>query len=66
IVTRMSMKSLEEQLPGAGFLRIHKSFIVAKGAITAIRKNSLFIDSMELPVGDSYKEALEAFAQRKL
>jgi two-component system LytT family response regulator len=61
IVTRQSMKSLEEELPAHIFLRIHKSFIVSRNFITSVRKNSVFIDSMELPIGDSYKEAVEKF-----
>ena len=64
VVTRMSMKSMEEQLPATQFLRIHKSFIIAKSAITAIRKNSVFVNEMELPVGDNYKEALEAYINK--
>lgn len=63
LVTRMSMKTLEEQLPQSGFLRIHKSFIVSKNAITAMRKNSVFIGIHELPVGDHYKEAVDGFVQ---
>jgi len=58
IVTRMSMKSLEDQLPPTKFMRIHKSYIVSIAAITSIRKNSLFIGPAEFPVGDSYKDAL--------
>ena len=64
IVTRISMKSMEEQLPASAFLRIHKSFIVSKHAITAIRKNSVFVGTMELPVGESYKEELDAFVNQ--
>lgn len=64
VVTRLSMKSMEEQLPPTGFLRIHKSYIVAKQAITAVRKNSVFVGSMELPVGDNYKDSLEAFVNK--
>lgn len=60
IVTRMSMKTLEDQLPHDGFLRIHKSYIVSKDAITALRKNSVFINQMELPIGDAYREAAYA------
>ena len=66
VVTRMSMKSMEEQLPASSFLRIHKSFIVAKPGITAIRKNSVFVGNMELPVGESYKESLDAFVNKHL
>jgi two-component system, LytTR family, response regulator len=65
VITRLSMKSMEEQLPPSGFLRIHKSFIVAKHHISAVRKNSVFIGEMELPVGDSYKEALDAYVNRQ-
>jgi two-component system, LytTR family, response regulator len=57
-VVRMSMKSIEEQLP-AYFERIHKSFIVNINKITSIRKNALFIDDKELPVSDSYKQVIE-------
>ncbi|HUQ96287.1 MAG TPA: LytTR family DNA-binding domain-containing protein, partial [Chitinophagaceae bacterium] len=65
-VARMSMKALEEQLPPALFLRIHKSYIVSKTFITAIRKNSVFINSLELSVGDNYKEAVDAYVKGSL
>lgn len=61
IVARTSMKALEEQLPAALFLRIHKSYIVSKAFITAIRKNSLFLKTLELPIGESYKESVDAY-----
>jgi two-component system, LytTR family, response regulator len=63
VVARMSMKNMEEQLPTSGFIRIHKSYILSKKAITAVRKNSVFMDAMELPVGDSYKEQVNAFVK---
>lgn len=65
VVTRLSMKSMEEQLPASGFMRLHKSFIVNTQAITSIRKNSVFIGTIELPVGENYKEALDAFANKR-
>ena len=58
VITRLSMKSLEEQLPASKFIRIHKSYIVSRAAITSIRKNSVFIGPEEFPVGDNYKDAL--------
>jgi len=64
IVARLSLKALEEQLPANAFLRIHKSYIVSKTAITAIRKNSVFLKTLELPVGDIYKEAVDEFVKR--
>ncbi|MEX6689334.1 response regulator [Danxiaibacter flavus] len=58
VVARMSMKSIEEQLPATSFIRVQKSYIVSKDYVTAIRKNSIFIGDIEIPVGDNYKEAV--------
>ena len=58
IITRMAMKAIEEELPVAKFLRLHKSYIVSLEHITAIRKNSVFLDEMELPVGENFREAV--------
>jgi len=60
VVTRMPLKQIEEQLAVAKFIRIHKSYIIAVAHITAIRKNSVFIGTMELPVGDNYRDAVAA------
>ena len=58
IITRMSMKSMEEQLPANQFIRIHKSYIVSVAFITAIRKSSVFVEQLELPVSETYQDAL--------
>jgi len=58
VITRMSMKSIEEELPSSKFIRVHKSFIVSVSAITSVRKNSIFIGPEEIPVGDNYKDAV--------
>ena len=57
----MSMKSIEEQLPSSVFLRIHKSYIVSKEYVTSLKKSSIFIENIELPVGDTYKEAVAEY-----
>jgi len=58
LVTRMPIKTIEEQLPPAQFIRIHKSYIVSVSFITAIRKTSVFMDSLELPLSDTYRDAV--------
>lgn len=58
IVTRMSMKSIEERLELLGFKRIHKSFIVNLGKITSIKKTRLVVEETELFIGDNYKSPL--------
>ncbi len=62
LLVRMSLKSMEEQVEGSGFLRIHKSFIAGIRHITAIRKTSLFMGDTELPVGEGYREAVAKLA----
>ncbi|HVB03598.1 MAG TPA: LytTR family DNA-binding domain-containing protein [Chitinophagaceae bacterium] len=64
VITRMSMKAMEEQLPTPEFFRIHKSFIVSVAHITAVRKNSVFIGQMELPVGEIYRKVVQELLRR--
>ena len=64
VVTRMGMKTLEDQLPSSKFIRIHKSYILAVAAITSIRKNSVFVGNSEFPVGDNYKDAVAALISK--
>jgi two-component system, LytTR family, response regulator len=66
LLVRTSAKTLESELPPEKFLRIHKSYIVAVASITAIRKNSLFISELELPVGETYRDALRQLTGRDL
>jgi two-component system, LytTR family, response regulator len=56
VLTRMSIKAIEEQLTGSPFIRIHKSYLISLPAITSVRKNSVFIQTMELPIGENYRE----------
>lgn len=56
LVVRTGFKILETQLPQDKFLRIHKSYMVAIEAITAIRKNSVFLGDKEISIGETYRE----------
>jgi two-component system, LytTR family, response regulator len=66
LLVRMSGKLLEAELPADKFVRIHKSYIIAIASITAVRKNSIFIKEMELPVGETYRDALRQLTGRNL
>jgi DNA-binding LytR/AlgR family response regulator len=66
LLVRMSNRTLEAELPSDKFVRIHKSYIVSIANITAIRKNSLFIKELELPVGETYRETLRQLTGRNL
>ncbi len=65
VVTRMAMKSIEEALPSSKFVRIHKSYIVSITYVTSVRKNSVFVGPTELPVSESYPEALAVITGKK-
>jgi DNA-binding LytR/AlgR family response regulator len=58
IVTMMSMSSLEELLPKAGFLRIHRSYIANLKKIDSIEGNTIHIGKYQLPVSKGQKEDL--------
>lgn len=58
VIPRMGMKAIEDELPASQFMRVHKSFIVSKEHITAVRKNSVFIGAMEIPVSDNYRDVI--------
>lgn len=64
VITRMGMKAIEDQLPQAQFVRIHKSYIVSLQYITAVRKTSVFLDALELPVGENHRDALNQITGR--
>jgi len=56
-----TMKYMEEKLPQTAFVRIHRSFIVRLGALSAIGSNEVYIGSRELPIGHAYRERLKPF-----
>lgn len=61
ILTLQNLRSFEGMLPAAGFIRIHKSFIIAIDKISSVDKQRVFIGPHTLPVGDAYvKQFLEA------
>jgi len=57
-VTLASLKDLEELLPATHFLRVHKSFIVAKNKVQALDGNRLEIGAHKIPVSRSRREAV--------
>ncbi len=58
VITRMSLKAMEEKLPSDRFVRTHKSFIVAISKITSIKRDFICIKEKEIPVGESYKDSI--------
>lgn len=58
VLSLMSLKSLENELPGDRFLRIHKSFIAAVSKVAGMEGNQILLGKAKLPLGASYREAV--------
>ena len=58
-VASMTMKQLEEDLPEAVFMRVHKSYIVNLQKISKIEGATVFMDKMMIPIGAVYKMGLD-------
>ena len=48
------------------FLRVHRSYIVNKDKITSFSKYDLWINAIELPIGDSYQPNWRSYMQATL
>lgn len=68
IISRTSLKTLREMLPEDSFLRIHRSYIVAKDKIEKFSKTQLKLKGCKelLPIGESYSFQFENFLKESL
>lgn len=64
VLTKMSLKGMEEKLPASKFVRVHKSYIVAADRITIIKRDLVYLGNNEIPVSDFYKENLSKITNR--
>ena len=61
ILTLMSLKSLEKELPETQFMRVHRSFIVSLKNIEVIERSQIVINKQRITVSDQYKSKFLAF-----
>ncbi|MCL5127710.1 LytTR family DNA-binding domain-containing protein [Algibacter sp. L4_22] len=55
ILTLMSLKSLQEELPDMQFMRVHRSFIVALKNIEVVERSQIIINKQRITVSEQYK-----------
>jgi DNA-binding LytR/AlgR family response regulator len=60
ILTKFQLGQTEELLQNNNFLRIHRSFIVAKDKIDSFSATDVEIQGKLIPIGRSYKEQVYA------
>ncbi|MDR6944100.1 LytR/AlgR family response regulator transcription factor [Mucilaginibacter pocheonensis] len=58
ILIRENMGDIFDLVPAAGFVRVHKSYIVAVRHISMIEVHQLIINGEKIPIGSTYREAL--------
>ena len=58
---KQTIRSLESNLPGSQFLRIHRSFMVSRAKVVSYEGAVLQIGGYALPVSRSYRKLAEAF-----
>ena len=54
VITRMTLKGIEQKLPSHEFMRIHKSYIVSLDKIQSVRNLKIHIGEAVIPVGEQY------------
>ena len=59
IMSRLTTSEAEALLLVNAFLRVHRSFIVAKEKITKVDKRSVWLNETEIPIGPSYITEIE-------
>lgn len=57
-LTHMTMKSLEALLPVDTFMRVHRSYLVNRQAITLLGRQHLEVGDERVPIGENYRVGL--------
>ena len=65
VLSLISLKTLEEQLPAERFVRVHRSYIVQPSKIRIIERGRIVFGKTYIPVSDGYKEAFYAFLEAR-
>ena len=62
VMTLLTMKSIQDQLPSDRFMRVHRSYIVNLGKISIIERNRIIFDGkVYIPVSDQYKSNFQNY-----
>jgi DNA-binding LytR/AlgR family response regulator len=65
IISRLTMNEVELLLPKAAFIRIHRSYVIAKKQVTKIDKKNVWVGQSELPIGSGYSYEIENLIKNK-
>jgi len=58
ILIRENMGDIFDVVPGADFIRVHKSYVVAIRHISMIEVHQLIVNGEKIPIGSTYRDSL--------
>lgn len=64
ILTLMSLKLLQEELPTSEFMRVHRSFIVSLKNIDVVERSQIIINKQRITVSEQYKPQFLEFINK--
>ncbi|MEG1634248.1 MAG: LytTR family DNA-binding domain-containing protein [Rikenellaceae bacterium] len=64
LVTKSTMKNIEERLPSDKFMRIHKSFVINLDHVNSFENNHVVINKDRIPLGQQYKEIFSSYLDK--
>lgn len=64
VLTLTTLKQMEARLANSHFIRLHRSFIVNVKMISGVERSGVFVGNVRIPVGDGYKQKLQALLDK--
>lgn len=65
VMSLLSMRSVENQLPADRFMRVHRSYIINLSKISVIERNRIVFDGkVYIPVSEQYKTKFQEFIDK--
>lgn len=64
ILTIMSLKLLQEELPASDFMRVHRSFIVSLKNIEVVERSQIVINKQRITISEQYKPQFLEFINK--
>lgn len=66
IISLLSMKKIEENLPSSSFMRVHRSYLVNLNRIKEVSRMRIVYDNdVYVPIGEMYKENFFAYIEKR-
>ncbi|MFV0566749.1 MAG: LytR/AlgR family response regulator transcription factor [Flavobacteriaceae bacterium] len=66
ILSLISLKKLDTELPSSNFMRVHRSFIVALDKIDSLERSQIIIGKQRITIANQYKDGFDGYMKGKL